>query len=190
MRASADSKAPPARFFPRKRAPNLLPRSPPWTTSSFSTSLTSALFCATFVQMFTRRAPTTRSTRFPSAKRRRASAFASRSSEIPSSIPRAISSRAFAKHPMADERLLILRMGALGDIVHTLPAVAALRESFPRAQIDWLVDSKWSPILEGNPDATKIISIDRRNWRNVLATIRQLRAARYTIALDFQSLYR
>ena len=91
---------------------------------------------------------------------------------------------------MADERFLILRMGALGDIVHTLPAVAALRQSFPRAQIDWLVDSKWSPVLEGNPDATKIIPIDRRNWRNVFATIRQLRAARYTIALDFQSLYR
>jgi len=91
---------------------------------------------------------------------------------------------------MADERFLILRMGALGDIVHTLPAVAALRQSFPRAQIDWLVDSKWSPVLEGNPDATKIISIDRRNWRNVLATVRQLRAARYTIALDLQSLYR
>lgn len=91
---------------------------------------------------------------------------------------------------MAEERFLILRMGALGDIVHTLPSVAALRESFPRAQIDWFVDSKWSPILEGNPDATKIISIDRRNWRNVLATIRQLRATRYTIALDFQSLYR
>jgi len=91
---------------------------------------------------------------------------------------------------MADERLLILRMGALGDIVHTLPAVAALRKSFPRAQIDWLVDSKWSPILEGNPDVSKIISVDRHNWRNVLATIRQLRAARYTIALDFQSLYR
>ena len=91
---------------------------------------------------------------------------------------------------MADERFLILRMSALGDIVHTLPAVAALRQSFPRAQIDWLVDSKWLPILEGNPDATKIISIDRSNWRNVLATIGQLRAARYTVALDFQSLYR
>lgn len=91
---------------------------------------------------------------------------------------------------MADERFLILRMSALGDIVHTLPAVAALRQSFPRAQIDWLVDSKWSSILEGNPDATKIIPIDRRKWRNVLATIRQLRAARYTVAVDFQSLYR
>ncbi|MGH9727015.1 MAG: glycosyltransferase family 9 protein [Candidatus Acidiferrales bacterium] len=91
---------------------------------------------------------------------------------------------------MADERFLILRMGALGDIVHTLPAVVALRESFPRAEIDWLVDRKWSPILEGNPDAGKIMSIDRRSWRNVLATIRELRAARYTIALDFQSLYR
>lgn len=81
-------------------------------------------------------------------------------------------------------------MGALGDIVHALPAVAALRESFPRAEMDWLVDRKWSPVLEGNPDVTKVLSIDRNNWRNVFATVPQLRAARYTIALDFQSLYR
>ncbi|HKV28871.1 MAG TPA: glycosyltransferase family 9 protein [Candidatus Acidoferrales bacterium] len=91
---------------------------------------------------------------------------------------------------MADERLLILRMSALGDIVHTLPAVAALRESFPGAEIDWLVDRKWSAILEGNPDVNKVISIDRRSPGNVIATVRRLRAARYTIAIDFQSLYR
>ncbi|HEV2617137.1 MAG TPA: glycosyltransferase family 9 protein [Candidatus Acidoferrales bacterium] len=91
---------------------------------------------------------------------------------------------------MADERFLILRMGALGDIVHTLPAVAALRETFPRAEITWLVDRKWLPILEGNPDVNKMVSIDRSSRWNVIATIRELRAARYTTALDFQSLYR
>lgn len=91
---------------------------------------------------------------------------------------------------MAEERFLILRMGALGDIVHTLPAVAALRESFPRAEIDWLVDRKWSPILDGNPDVNRVIPIDRSSARNVIATVHRLRAARYTTALDFQSLYR
>ncbi|HVB08643.1 MAG TPA: glycosyltransferase family 9 protein [Candidatus Acidoferrales bacterium] len=91
---------------------------------------------------------------------------------------------------MAEERFLILRMGALGDIVHTLPPVAALRESFPRAEIDWLVDRKWAPILDGNPDVSRVIAIDRTSSRNVIATVRRLRAAHYTTALDFQSLYR
>ena len=91
---------------------------------------------------------------------------------------------------MAEERFLILRMGALGDIVHTLPAVAALRESFPRAEIDWLVDRKWEPILEGNPDVSRVIAIDRTSSRNVIATVRRMRAAHYTTVLDFQSLYR
>ncbi|MHB8539350.1 MAG: glycosyltransferase family 9 protein [Candidatus Acidiferrales bacterium] len=91
---------------------------------------------------------------------------------------------------MAEERFLILRMGALGDIVHTLPAVAALRESFPRAEIDWLVDRKWSTILDGNPDVTRVIPIDRSSSRDVIATVQRLRAARYSTVLDFQSLYR
>lgn len=91
---------------------------------------------------------------------------------------------------MAEERFLILRMGALGDIVHTLPAVSALRESFPRAQIDWLVDRKWLPLLDGNPDVTAAIPVDRTQWLAVVAAVRRLCATRYTHAIDFQSLYR
>ena len=91
---------------------------------------------------------------------------------------------------MPEERFVILRMSALGDIVHTLPAVAALRESFPQAEIDWLVDYKFSPILAGNPDVNHVIAMNRNNWRGVAAGVKQLRAAHYTTALDFQSLYR
>ncbi|HVA72817.1 MAG TPA: glycosyltransferase family 9 protein [Candidatus Limnocylindrales bacterium] len=91
---------------------------------------------------------------------------------------------------MDEERFLILRMGALGDIIHTLPAVAALRETFPRAEIHWLADRKWLPILDGNPDVTSVMAIDRNDWRSVMASVRQLRAAHCTTALDFQSLYR
>lgn len=91
---------------------------------------------------------------------------------------------------MAEERFLILRMGALGDIIHTFPAVSALRESFPQAQIHWLVDRKWLPVLDGNPDVTATIPMDRTDWRAVLAAVRKLRAAHYTLAVDFQSLYR
>lgn len=91
---------------------------------------------------------------------------------------------------MSEERFLILRMGALGDIIHTLPAVSALRESFPKAQIDWLVDRKWLPLLAGNPDVTATISMDRSDWLAVIAAVRNLRGKKYTLAIDFQSLYR
>ncbi|HEV2489051.1 MAG TPA: glycosyltransferase family 9 protein [Candidatus Acidoferrales bacterium] len=91
---------------------------------------------------------------------------------------------------MAEERFLILRMGALGDIIHTLPAVAALRESIPLARIDWLVDRKWSSLLAGNPDVTATIPMDRSHWPAIVAAVRQLRATQYTTVIDFQSLYR
>lgn len=91
---------------------------------------------------------------------------------------------------MDEQRFLIVRMGALGDIVHTLPAVCALRESFPKARIDWLVDEKWALILDENPCIDHLVTINRGSWRNVIDCARRLRAAHYTIAIDFQSLYR
>jgi heptosyltransferase I len=91
---------------------------------------------------------------------------------------------------MDDQRFLVVRMSALGDIIHTLPAVCALRDSFPKAQIDWLVDQKWSGILEGNPGIDNVIAIDRSSWRNVMSGVRRLRRTNYTTAVDFQSLYR
>lgn len=91
---------------------------------------------------------------------------------------------------MDDQRFLVLRMSALGDIIHTLPAVSALRESFPKATIDWLVDQKWAPILEENPSINNVIAVDRKSWRDVIKCVRRLRNSNYTVAIDFQSLYR
>lgn len=91
---------------------------------------------------------------------------------------------------MADPRFLIVRLGSLGDIVHTLPAAAALRDSFPQARIDWLVDRRWRILLEGNPDINEAIALDRKSWRDVIACVKHLRAAGYTCALDFQGLYK
>lgn len=91
---------------------------------------------------------------------------------------------------MAEPRFLAIRMGSLGDIVHTLPAVSALRDAFPDARIDWLVERKWSSLLDGNPDLSAVIPIDRKSWSSVVSVVRQLRAARYTSAIDFQGLYK
>jgi lipopolysaccharide heptosyltransferase I len=91
---------------------------------------------------------------------------------------------------MSDQRFLLVRLGSLGDIVHALPAAAALRNTFPDARIDWAVDSRWMRLLEGNPDLTKVIPFDRGSVGGITTSIRKLRGANYTCAIDFQSLYK
>ena len=56
---------------------------------------------------------------------------------------------------MPDERFLVVKLGSLGDVVFTLPAVAALRDAHPDARIDWVVDRRWYPLLERNPAPTR-----------------------------------
>jgi heptosyltransferase-1 len=91
---------------------------------------------------------------------------------------------------MGEPRFLVIRMGSLGDIVHTLPAVAALRDGIPAAEIDWLVEARWRPLLDGNPTISRVIEIQRRSARSVLSAATELRRAGYSCALDFQSLYK
>lgn len=96
------------------------------------------------------------------------------------------------------ERFLVLRLGSMGDIVHALPAVAALRVRFPDARMDWLVEARWRELVELNPHLTNCISIDTLGWRRqpldslaaLRAALARLREARYDCALDFQGLYK
>ena len=62
----------------------------------------------------------------------------------------------------SSESILVVRLGAMGDIIHALPAVASLRQSFPKAQITWVVARKWVQLLEGNPQIDRIVAFDRR----------------------------
>jgi lipopolysaccharide heptosyltransferase I len=97
-------------------------------------------------------------------------------------------------------RLLVVRLGSLGDIVHALPAVAALRDTFPQARIDWLVEGRWAELLELNPDLSNVFAVDTRawrraplslaTWRSIAALRRRLREANYETAIDFQGLYK
>lgn len=91
---------------------------------------------------------------------------------------------------MPDQRFLLVRLGSLGDIIHALPAASALRDAFPEARIDWLIEPKWRRLLEGNPDLTEIIPLEKKSASGLISTIRKLRAARYTCAIDFQGLYK
>jgi lipopolysaccharide heptosyltransferase I len=82
-------------------------------------------------------------------------------------------------------RILIVKLGALGDVVHAIPVAAALRRAFPSAQIDWLVSPKHREILDLVP------VIDRRlvmNDARMLAAILELRGNQYDVAIDLQGL--
>jgi lipopolysaccharide heptosyltransferase I len=86
---------------------------------------------------------------------------------------------------------LIVRLGALGDIVHALPLAAALREAGPDARIDWLVDVRHRAILDYVDGLSSVVAVDTRRMRGptgVPAVVRALRAARYDAAIDAQGL--
>jgi len=88
------------------------------------------------------------------------------------------------------ERFLVVRLTALGDILHTVPAVAALRAAHPRTKIDWVVERKWAPVIEGSPAIDEVIPFDRRSIWNTVECIERLRENRYDCAIDFQGLYK
>lgn len=87
------------------------------------------------------------------------------------------------------QRFLVVRLSSLGDIVHTLPAIAALRESFPTARIDWLVDRRWLQLAEMVLGVDELIPL-QRSPVGVAACVQRLRAARYPCVVDYQGLYR
>ena len=61
--------------------------------------------------------------------------------------------------------ILVVRLGAMGDIIHALPAVASLKHSFPGSQVTWAVEPRWAPLLEGNPFVDRVLLLDRRTRR-------------------------
>jgi len=85
-------------------------------------------------------------------------------------------------------KILIVRLGALGDIVHALPVAAALRERYPDAQIDWLVDARHASLLDVVPVISRRVVVDSRRWGTALGALRSLRRERYDAAVDLQGL--
>jgi len=86
-----------------------------------------------------------------------------------------------------DRRVLIVRLGALGDLVHALPAVAALRDAWPEARIDWLVDTRYRALLDFVPVVNRVIVIGSPTT-SIVGAVRSLRRERYDTAIDLQGL--
>jgi heptosyltransferase-1 len=84
-------------------------------------------------------------------------------------------------------RILVVRLGSMGDVIHALPAVASLKHSFPHSRLSWVIKPRWAPLLEGNPFVDEIIPFNR-SAREILATRRLLRRERFELAVDLQGL--
>ena len=85
-------------------------------------------------------------------------------------------------------KFLIVRLGSLGDIIHAVPAAAALRRSFPQASIEWLVDVRHRDLLELVPVVDRRIAVNTSSAGSVWSVLSQLRRARYDATLDLQGL--
>jgi len=91
---------------------------------------------------------------------------------------------------MIEPRFLVVRLGSLGDIVHTFPAVAALRESFPEAEIVWLTHPRWKALVESSELANEIWEVETRSYASVRDILSCLRKRRFTAAIDYQGLWK
>src|SRR5213079_601490 len=92
--------------------------------------------------------------------------------------------------------ILIIKPSSLGDIVHTLPAVALIADAHPEAEITWVINPEFAPLLRGNPDVDHVHIFPRGEFRGLGAPsslgrwIKTTRKLRPDLALDFQGLLR
>jgi heptosyltransferase I len=110
------------------------------------------------------------------------------------------------------QRLLVVRLGSMGDIIHTLPAATALRQAFPEASLGWVVEERWAELLctlaepRSGPRSPRRPLVDRihtvntkawreslfstQTWEQIAAGLSELRAQKYEVAVDFQGALR
>ena len=110
------------------------------------------------------------------------------------------------------ERLLIVRLSAMGDVIHTLPAAEAIRQAFPNAMIGWLIEERWAELLSApetpprgarsamRPLADWVHTVNLKGWRKSLFSLRtveqiarvwnDVRSANYDVAVDLQGAIR
>ncbi len=95
-------------------------------------------------------------------------------------------------------RILVVRLGSMGDVVHALPAVAWLKSRLPDAEVSWVIEPQWACLLEGNPHVDGVIEAPLRRWRaqplrrttwlEFRALRKELRRERFDLTVDFQGL--
>ena len=91
---------------------------------------------------------------------------------------------------MGELRFLVVRLGSLGDIVHTFPAVAGLRKSFPNSEIVWLTSSRWKHLVESSSLASQVWTVDTRSMASVRENMRKMRTSLFLASIDYQGLWK
>ena len=95
------------------------------------------------------------------------------------------------------KNILVVKLSAIGDVIHALPVSYAIKERFPEAHLTWVVEKPAYPILEDNPYIDDIILFEKAKFRSVSGFLheigpfrRRLRARRYDASLDLQGLFK
>jgi len=99
--------------------------------------------------------------------------------------------------------ILIVKLSAIGDVIHTLPSLAALRRLWPEADITWVVEEAAADILSNHPDLNRVIVSGRKRWfremrggmiagplREMRAFFNELRLRKYDLVIDFHGLFK
>lgn len=93
--------------------------------------------------------------------------------------------------------ILIVRLSAIGDVIHGLPVLAAIRKNFPNANIGWIVEELSAPLLKNHPLLNKLYIIPKKRWRNnffkylkpeIIPFINEIKQAKWDVAIDLQGL--
>ena len=93
-------------------------------------------------------------------------------------------------------KILILKPRSLGDVIHALPVLRLLKLHYPAAEIFWWIDSALAPLIAGDPDLTGIVRFERKRWARpqhwpeMFRSVRRLRAEKFDLVIDLQSLAR
>src|SRR5947207_4465733 len=98
-------------------------------------------------------------------------------------------------------RILLIKLSAVGDVVHTIPVLNKLRRRYPTARIDWLVTPAIAELIRHHPGISNLVLFDRQDWsvpwrpgwsalRRAASLIAELRAARYELIVDLHGQFR
>ncbi len=98
---------------------------------------------------------------------------------------------------MSFSNILIVKLSAIGDVIHALPVAGALKQHFPQARITWVVEKPAYDLLTNNPHIDEIIIFDKPRFkslaglmRNAPLFVRELRSRQFDLALDLQGLFK
>lgn len=99
--------------------------------------------------------------------------------------------------PLPQRKILLIRLTALGDILHVLPAISAIRAAMPNAFLGWLVEDSGAALVQGHPQLDAVHIVPRKAWHQnpfkaltgpMRDLVSELRREQYDVAIDFQGL--